>query len=209
MGTANFLYQDKLFVVETDDEHGDALDLLGDDMYDLLSELDCSLVSKYKNIDIEVTNEKQPTWSERDDNHTSFCAKHHGSVVIRSDFLGLPIKFDLEVLVRSGYYAHVNIDHNIRLFVDGIDFDDDTDAYDIMECFDTSVINDGMRVLQRKNLDKRLEIMRELAIDIFNHIGSTLGTEYGKGSTASNGETGYHKAEDEAVIEFAHMKFAA
>lgn len=209
MGTANFLYKDKLFVVETnDDDDYDRLDELGCDMYDLLSELNCSISAKRKNLDIEIINEKKPTWSENDDNHRSFCARRHGNIIIRSEFMGLALKLNLEVLVRSGYYDHVNIDHNARLFVDGIDFDEDTDAYDIMDYFDTSVINEGMRVLQRHNFDNRLEAMRELASEIFNYIGTALGTEYNSGATASNGETRYHKVDD-TNTEFKHMKWAA
>lgn len=211
MGTANFCYKDKLFVVETDGDEADRdciIENLHEDMYELLDQLNTKADSKNKKITIEVTNETRPTWSRIDKNHTSFCAMHHGNIVIRSNFLGLPIKMDLEVLVRSGYYDHVNIDHNVSLFVDGIDFHEDSDAYDIMAHFETCVINEGMRVLQRDNFDKRLDAMRELAGEIFNHIGRTLGTEYHKGSTASNGESGYHKT-DKPDSAFNHMKLAA
>ena len=210
MGTANFCYKDKLFVVETDgDEHDrdDIIEMLGNDLYELLAQLDKNAVSKNKKITISVTNESRPTWSKSDDNR-NFSAKHHGNIIIRSEFLGLPLEVDLEVLVRNGYYDHVNIDYNVGLYVDGSDYDYDSDAYDIMDSYDTDDINDGMRAMQRQNFDNRLDAMRELADELFTHIGRSVATQYGQGASASNGETGYHAVENTA-IKFDHLKIAA
>ena len=207
MGTDNFCYKDKLYVVET--PTNDIQDKLTADMRQLLTELNDNLASKTVSDKASMTikAEDEPYWSD-DNNGQSYCAMNHGTVAIRSTIFDMAVELDLSVLVRNGYYDHLNIDHNSRLSCNGLEVNADYTAYDILEAFSVDEISFELTDANYDAFDKRLDDMRALASSIFNHVGTTLGTEYGQRTVGSNGEAGFAQTAD-YVAEYERMIFNA
>lgn len=207
MATGNFYYKDKLCVVET--PTNDIQDKLTADMHQLLTEINDNLASKSVSdtTSITIKAEDEPYWSD-DNNGQSYCAMKHGTVAIRSTIFDMAVELDLSVLVRNGYYDHLNIDHNSRLSCNGLEVNADYTAYDILEAFSDDEISFELTDANYDAFDKRLDDMRALASSIFNHVGTTLGTEYGQRTVGSNGEAGFAQTAD-YVAEYERMMFNA
>lgn len=201
MGTSNFYYKDELFAVETDDEHDH--EILTHNISYRLEVMNKEAKSKNKNIQLDIYGGDTPTWTRGGDSiERNFPSMTCGQVVVKSTFMGLDLRIDLDILVRNGYYGHANIDYTWQLNVEGIDFNEDDGAFEVFKYSDMSHFPEGLIEMNRSNLDKRLEDMRTLALEVFTFIGKTYGTEHAVAARFSNGETMYSKVESEEVATY-------
>lgn len=207
MGTSNFAYNDTLYAIEIEDELD--LECLTDNMHELLKSLDKSMKPTNKKMALDIYANDEPYWSNSSKKFESnFSSKEHGEVQIKSDFMGFDLKLILKVLVRNGYYAHVNIDYDMALHIDGCEGFEDDDAHGILNWVCVDHLGAGVVAMNTKHLDKRIDDMKALALEVYHHIGKQLGTEYNLASRASNGETSFTKVEQTAET-FDHLKLVA
>ena len=212
MGTSNFHYKDKLFMVEIDNEYetedGEivfdewAFDNYREWMVEELAEISKTLKSKNKKIELNLYPESKPQYCHN--SPYSFPACSYAELQVESEFMGVSLELTLKVLLRSGYYEHANIDYEWSLNVEGIEFDvEGTDAFDVFEWIDFRYtgINNGLIAINKKHLDVRLITMANMAnmaTEVFEFIAKRLSTsEYTCAVQFSNGETLFSKVESE------------
>lgn len=206
MGTSNFYYKDKLYAVELEDDHSH--DILTHNISYRLEVMAEKAKSKNKKIELSIYGGDEPTWTRGSDNgERNFPSMNCGQVVVKSTFMGIDLRLDLDVLVRNGYYEHVNIDYLWKLNIEGVDFNEDDEAFEVFKYLDMSHFPEGLIEMNRANLDKRLSDMRTLALEVFTFIGSTYGKEYDLAARFSNGETSFTKVE-EKTSEFELLNYA-
>lgn len=207
MGTSNFAYKDTLYAVEIEDEF--CHESLAESIHDLMSELGTNAKAKNKNIELDIYPLDKPTWSKSNSRlERNFSSKVFGEVRVKSTFMGIDLDLTLEILVRNGYYEHVNIDYDWQLDIEGIESCEDEDAAYILDWLDVDHLPAGLVAMNTKNLDKRLDAMKALALEAYHHIGKYLGTEYNMTARFSNGETMFAKA-DEKAEKLEHLRIAA
>lgn len=207
MGTSNFAYKDTLYAVIIEDEYDS--ENLHENMNSLLSELEKTAKSKNKNIELDIYPLDKPQWSKSNDRiERNFSSKIHGEVRVKSTFMGFDLDLTLNVLVRNGYYEHLNIDYDMNLHIDGCEGFEDDDAAGIFGWLELDHLPAGLIVMNTKYLDKRLDAMKALALEAYHHIGNHLGTEYNMTARFSNGETSFAKAEVKTE-KLEYMKIAA
>ena len=194
MGTSNFAYKDTLYAVEIEDEFD--VENLAENIHELMNDLDKTAKSKNKNLELDIYALNKPEWNKSNSRiERNFSSKHHGDVRVKSTFMGIDLDLTLQVLIRNGYYEHVNIDYDWMLEVEGLESCEDEDAAFILEWLDTDHLPAGLVAMNTKNLDKRLDGMKALALEAYHHIGKKLGTEYNMTARFSNGETMFAQAE--------------
>ena len=191
MGTSNFAYKDKLFVVEIEDEW--AYDNLVSSIKSFIKELGESSKVGVKNINLSLYTNDNAVHHNDDLRH--YEAGEYGRIVVTSDFMNIELELVVSVLVRNGYYSDCNIDYRSQFEADGALMQDGVDAQDILDCYDNDEISTGLAKVNRPHLDKRLKDMRTLAMETFLHIANRFGTEYVMTNQFSNGETFYDKHE--------------
>ena len=207
MGTSNFAYKDTLYAVEIENEYD--IEDLAENLYELMEKLDKKARAVNKKIDLDIYPLKKPEWL-RDNSRIerNFPAKHYGDVRVKSTFMGIDLDLTLQILVRNGYYEHVNIDYKWNIEIDGLESCEDEDAAYILDWVDVDHLPEGLIAMNTKNLDKRLNEMKALAIEAYHHIGKYLGTEYNLTARFSNGETMFAQAEIKPT-ELKHFYIAA
>lgn len=207
MGTSNFAYKDTLYAVIIEDEYDS--ENLDENMNSLLSELETTAKAKNKNIELDIYPLDKPVWSKSTSRiERNFSSKIHGEVRVKSTFMGFDLDLTLNVLVRNGYYEHLNIDYDMSLHIDGCEGFEDDNAEGIFGWLDVDHLPAGLIVMNTKNLDKRLDAMKALALESYHHIGKHLGTEYDMTARFSNGETIFDKAEEKAE-KLEYLQIAA
>lgn len=196
MGTSNFYSKDELFVAELNDEED--YDILTDNICYRLDVLDDKISSKNKRIEFDIYGGDEPTMTHSGASiERNFSSVKCGQVTARSTFMGLELRMDLDILVRNGYYEHTNIDYVWNFSVDGIDFNEEDEGFEVLKYSDMSHYPEGLIEMNRKRLDKRIEDMRAMVREVFLFIGKTYGKEYNVAARFSNGETMYSKAQDD------------
>ena len=116
-------------------------------------------------------------------------------VVSITDYIaGIPLSVDIELLMRSGYYEGANLDYEIRYYVDIIEFDDISEAWQAY--FDVAIwdfdMNKGLATIQAKNAVKRLEnISVELVENVEKILKDNCTHVLQVSARFSNGETWY------------------
>ena len=206
MGTSNFAYKDKLFVVEIEDE----FDFENAELHlqETLNKMGETAQAKNKAIDIDIYALDKPRHSPWSGIERNFASRIFGSVVVSSTFMGIDMTLELSVLLRSGYYAHANVDYDWQLDIEGVSGDADFDADCVMSYVNLEHFSAGVLAMNKKHLENRLDAMRELAKEAFEHIGAIVGAEYDVKARFSNGGAMFNESKNDKPI-FEQLKLAA
>jgi hypothetical protein len=196
MGTSNFAYKDTLYAVEIEEDF--EREFLRDELQELMNTLEKKATSKNKTIELDIYALDTPKSSNCYNGfERNFPSSIYGRVVAKSTFMGIDLRIDLDILVRSGYYEHVNIDYEWELEAEGNTGLIDDGAHEILSFIDMEHFPEGLIEMNKKHLDKRLDNMRALVLEAYHHIGKSVATEYRQAARFSDGTTMYEKASDE------------
>ena len=115
-------------------------------------------------------------------------------VSMTNELAGIPISVDIEILMRSGYYEGANLDYEIKYYVDSVEFDDLSEAYQAY--FDVATwdydMSKGLATIQARNAAKRLEAMsNELVENVEKILWENCTKVLQVSARFSNGETWY------------------
>ena len=197
MGTSNFAYKDTLYAVEIEEDF--EREFLRDELQELMSTLEKTATSKNKAIELDIYALDTPKSSSSYNGfERNFPSSIYGNVVAKSTFMGIDLRIDLDILVRSGYYEHVNIDYDWELEAEGCTGIIEDTAHDILSYIDMEHYPEGLIAMNTKHLDKRLDDMRALVLEAYHHIGKSVATKYHQVGRFSDGTKLHEKAASEA-----------
>ena len=193
MGTSNFAYKDTLYAVEIEEDF--ERDFLRDELQELMSTLEKKATSKNKAIELDIYALDTPKSSNCYNGfERNFPSSIYGRAVAKSTFMGIDLRIDLDILVRSGYYEHVNIDYDWELEAEGVTGLIDDGAHEILSFLDMEHFPEGLIEMNKKHLDKRLDDMRAVVLEAYHHIGKSVATEYHQVARFSDGTKLHEKA---------------
>ncbi len=208
MSTSNFACKDKLFAVSTDDELD--YDFLQDNIMEHLTNLDhtAKVIAPHITMDIYAFDKARPSTANTsiERNYPSVAI---GEIIVKTQFMSVDLTLMLQVLIRGGYYDHVNIDYTWVLDVDGNEFEAEFDGEDIFDHIDIDYLSAGIIAMNKKHLNKRLNDMRKVAQEVFINTGETFGEQIHISAQFSNGETHYEKDTSQDKTPFFLLKIAA
>lgn len=191
MSTSNFFYKNKLYLVAIEDELD--YDCLSNNIQELMSKIKETAKSKNKLITMNVlaTDKAQPF---NGIGSNSYPTMQNGQVVLTADFMGIELELNLKILLRSGYYRDANIDYVWSLEADDALCQNNVNAEDILDTYDSDDIDIKKAYANKEQLDKLLLDMRLLALETYLVVAKSFGKEYHMTNQFSNGETFYEKS---------------
>lgn len=215
MGTANFLYRDRLFAVSfgcnccaeaeeaRESYHGcDCSSFYYDDLLDNIRSTMTGMETKTKK-GITVKFDCYPSSHREWDGQRNFEGRILGRIIANSTFFGIDIQLEKNVIVRSGYYEGANIDHDLSLSSDYSYKQTVSDNDDLKGCIEgiieevvyAGVFSEKQGERYHPNITKRINSMETALNDAFEYIATQNATEYEVSARFSNGETWYKPKE--------------
>ena len=191
MSTSNFYYKNKLYAVAIQDELD--YDRLISNIQELLSKMKESAKSKNKLINMNIYSTGKAEYF-RGAGSNSYPTTENGQLILTADFMGIELKLNLEILVRSGYYQDANIDYVWSLEADDALCQNNVDAQDILNTYDSDDLDIELAYANQEQLNKLLLDMRLLALEFYLVVAKSFGEEYHMTNQFSNGETFYEKS---------------
>ena len=121
-------------------------------------------------------------------------AKKIESFYVSEELAGISIGIKIDVLMRSGYYEGANLDYEISYFVESVEFDELSEAWQAF--YDVATYDCDMRVgfakIQAKNASNRLSALHDRVVSDVEKILKENCTHILQVSARfSNGETWY------------------
>lgn len=218
MGTSNFAYRDRLFAedlscgcaaeMEKEGETYQGCDCASIYYDDLLENIRSTMnqMDKKTKGKITVTLDVYPASHREWVGGRGYEGRILGRIIATSEFFGLGLKLEKNVIVRSGYYEGANIDHDLRAG-SSVTYDmQDISDYDDLKAFVDSMLDDavyqeeitqGQADYHRKNIENRFEQMEHALDDAFAYIATQNASEYEVAARFSNGETWYRPVKKE------------
>lgn len=215
MGTANFLYRDRLFAVSFgcnccaeaeeagESYHGcDCSSFYYADLLDNIRSTMTGMETKTKK-GITVKFDCYPSSHREWDGQRNFEGRILGRIIANSTFFGIDIQLEKNVIVRSGYYEGANIDHDLSLSSDYSYKQTVSDNDDLKGCIEgiieevvyAGVFSEKQGERYHPNITKRINSMETALNDAFEYIATQNATEYEVSARFSNGETWYKPKE--------------
>lgn len=191
MSTSNFFFKNKLYAVAIEDEHD--YDCLTTNIQTLLGKMKESAQSKNKLITMNIYSSDKPEYFTGIGSN-SYPTTQSGQVTLTADFMGIELELNLKILLRSGYYRDANIDYVWSLEADDALCQNNVDAQDILDTYDSDDMDIDKAYANKEQLDKLLLDMRLLALETYLVVAKSFCEEYHVTNQFSNGETFYEKS---------------
>ncbi len=184
MGTANFYSKaSKVYVLECEE---DCEDFFFDD-----AKLNAK--SELRAIGYHIEDR------DKYDGNRNFSGIILGHKYETKTYGGVEFGWKVTAYIRSGYYAHANLDYEIEAVIDGSDSGSDSvEITEVIKELQYSLNNNGLAAIIAPKVERYLDTWREQLLSEVDEIFTQQTTPVVRVATFSNGEAVYEKVNKES-----------